>query len=74
MKRVKYQEFKDMVKKEAFFIVRMINRRAPRRRSRNPGEAEVLAQLAQLSWDKAITSGRLEKKGARHYRLNVNVK
>lgn len=74
MRRVKYQEFKDTVKKEAFFAVRMVDRRAPRRRPRNPGEAEVLAQLAQLSWDKAITSGKLEKKGVRHYRLNVNVK
>lgn len=72
MKIVKYEEFKAMVKKKSFLTVRMVNRSAPRRRPRDPGEAEALALLAKLSWDKAIASGKLEKKGSRQYRLNID--
>lgn len=50
----------------------MINRNAPRRRPRNPEEALALAILAKLSWDRAITSGKLEKTGGRQYRLNID--
>jgi len=74
MRRVKYKEFKDRVGKESVFAVRMVDRGASRRRPRDLGEAEALVQLAGLSWDNAISSGKLQKKGARRYGLTINAR
>lgn len=72
MKKVNYSDFCEKVKKKGFFAVRKIDRHAPRRRPRDPDEAEILIIMAKLSWDKAIDSGKLQKKGRRHYRLYIN--
>lgn len=74
MREVKYTEFKKSVKDQASDVVEQMNRRAPRRRPRNPVETEILAQLASTAWDKAIATGRLQKEGVRRYSLNVNVR
>jgi len=74
MKSVKYDQFKNKIKKNNFLPIRIINRSAPRRRPRDAGEAENLARLTRISWERAIASGKLQKKGARRYSLNIDVK
>lgn len=73
MKNVIYESFKSLINnKKSTGILNNIDRRAPRRRPREQTESEVLANLAALSWNKAIASGKLQKKGDRHYSLKIN--
>lgn len=72
MRRVKYHEFKNSIKTRAEETVKLVDRSAPRRRVRDEGEAEVLVKLAVLSWGNAIRSGKLQKKGDRHYSLKID--
>ena len=72
MRRVKYNEYKDQIKAKAVAAVRLVDRSAPRRRTRDQGEVDVLLKLALLSWSNAVSSGKLQKKGARRYSLNIN--
>lgn len=74
MRRVKYQDFKKQVQKDSVNVLKMINRRAPRRRPRDPGEAEALVRHAWVAWEKAVSSGKLQKKGDRRYSLNIDGK
>jgi hypothetical protein len=72
MKRVKYSDFKELVKKKAGYSVASIDRSAPRRRPRDEGESVALIKLAIVSWDRAIQSGKLQRKGPRHYQLRID--
>jgi len=71
MRRVKYKEFKDQVKKDSIKALRVINRRAPRRKPRDLDEVNALIRLAKISWESAIASGKLQQKGDRRYSLKV---
>ncbi|HBX23408.1 MAG TPA: hypothetical protein DEF34_07255 [Desulfotomaculum sp.] len=72
MKRVSYKEFKENVKKSASITRDFIDRRAPRRRPRDPGETEALILLANKAWENSIACGKLQKKGERLYALKIN--
>jgi len=72
MKRISYREFKENVKKSASVTRRFIDRRAPRRRPRDPGETEALILLANQAWEYSIACGKLQKKGKRHYALKID--
>ncbi|MFA7467369.1 MAG: hypothetical protein WCY82_03775 [Desulfotomaculaceae bacterium] len=72
MKRISYQEFKANVKKSASITHRLIDRRAPRRRPRDPGETEALILLANKAWENSIASGKLQKKGIRLYAMKID--
>ncbi|MDO7786912.1 hypothetical protein [Desulforamulus aquiferis] len=74
MKRVKYNDFKDKVRTKAVTTMKMLDRSAPRRRPRDQGEAEILVRLAVVSWDRAISSGKLQKKGERRYSLRTDAR
>lgn len=72
MKRVNYQDYQEKVQKNSKGIVNRINRRAPRRRTRDLGETRALGRLALVAWEKAVSSGKLKKMGDRRYGLRID--
>ncbi len=74
MKRISYQDFKGKVKQSIPVTRGLIDRRAPRRRPRDPGETETLILLANQAWESAIACGKLQKKGKRLYAYKIDEK